>query len=81
MQTDNSSNPRPKKKKEVSPIATLEASLLTNNGKNHVVFSPNSKDPIPFETEIFIGHVMLIVRAPSADQQFNAFFDGKRYRL
>ena len=64
--------------KQISTMPTLEAAILTNNGNNHVIFSPNSKEPIPFETESFIGTAMLVVRTDPIDPLFRAFFEGRR---
>ncbi len=60
------------------PIPTLEAAILSNNGKSHVVFPPNSRQPIPFETETFKGVAMLVVRTNPIDPMFKEFFEGRR---
>jgi hypothetical protein len=59
-------------------IPTLEAAILTENGKRHVPFLPNSREPVPFETESFKGHAMLVVRTDPIDPLFREFFEGKR---
>lgn len=58
-------------------IPTLEAQLLS--GKQFVPIIPNSLEPTPFDTGVFKGHAMLVVRTAPIDPKFASFFEGKRY--
>ena len=64
-------NPRP-------IIRGLEVAVLSNNSKSYVPCPPNSRTPIAFETEIFKGHVLLILRTNPPDPHFKQLFEGKK---
>jgi len=59
-------------------IPTLEASILSNFSKNHVSMQPNSREVIPFETEFFKGHALLVLRLAPPDPVYDCFFKGKK---
>ena len=64
-------NPRP-------IIRGLEVAVLSNNSKSYVPCPPNSRTPVPFETEIFKGHILLILRTNPPDPHFKQLFEGKK---
>ena len=55
-------------------IPTLGSTILSNNSKSHVNLPPNSRTPIPFETELFIGHCVLAVKTNPEDPDFKPYF-------
>lgn len=63
--------------KSINPLRTLRLEILSENSSTFVVASPNSREPIPFETEFFKGHAMLVVRTNPVDPPFQSFFNGK----
>ncbi len=63
--------------KAINPLRTLRLEILSENSSTFVVASPNSREPIPFETEFFKGHAMLVVRTNPVDPPFQSFFNGK----
>lgn len=65
-------NPRP-------IIPTMEVSVLSNNSKNYVPCPPNSREAVPFDTEIFKGSAILICRTTPEDPHYKGFFSGKRF--
>jgi len=64
-------NPRP-------IIRGLEVTVLSNNSKSYVPCPPNARTPVPFETEIFKGHVLLILRTDPPDPHFRSLFEGNK---
>jgi hypothetical protein len=56
---------------------TLKLEILSDNSQTWVPAQPNSREPIPFETEFFKGHAMLVVRTNPVDPLFQSFFNGK----
>jgi hypothetical protein len=60
-----------------APIRTLKLEILSENSQTYVQAYPNSLAPIPFETEFFKGHAMLVVRTNPVDPNFRTFFMGK----
>ena len=68
---DAPKNPRP-------IIRGLEVSVLSNNSKSYVPCPPNARSPVPFETEIFKGHVLLVLRTDPPDPHFRALFEGNK---
>jgi hypothetical protein len=68
-----------KKEKDTNPppvMNTLRAELLTN-GKYQPIL-PNSREPIPFETDFFKGLAMIVVRTAPIDDHYKMFFEGKK---
>lgn len=63
--------------KTANPVRTLKLEILSENSSSFVVASPNSREPIPFETEFFKGTAMLVVRTNPVDPNFQSFFNGK----
>lgn len=59
------------------PLTTVESAVYLT-GHDHVVFPPNSQDPIAFETDFFKGQMMLVVRTEPIIPEFKQFFAGKR---
>jgi hypothetical protein len=59
------------------PLTTIESALYFA-GQDHVVFPPNTQEPVPFETDFFKGYAMLVVRTEPIVPQFTQFFAGKR---
>jgi hypothetical protein len=57
----------------------MEVSVLSNNSKNYVPCPPNSREAIPFDTEIFKGLAILICRTEPEDPHYKNFFTGKRF--
>ncbi|KAG1711461.1 hypothetical protein DVH05_008713 [Phytophthora capsici] len=41
-------------------------------------FEMNSRTPVPFETELFAGHALFLVRTQPEDPHYAALFEGKR---
>ena len=60
----------------IRTIPTLDAQLFSN-GK-FINMPPNSREPIPFDTGVFKGHAMLVVRTAPIDSRFAMFFEGRR---
>eukprot|EP01041_Mallomonas_annulata_P006775 gene6775-13729_t len=64
-------NPRP-------IIHTLDVSLVSNtHSRGYVPAPPNNRKPIPFETDIFKGSALLLVRTNPIDMHYRSFFEGK----
>jgi hypothetical protein len=55
---------------------TLKVELLSN-GK-YITILPNSREPVPFETDFFKGLSMLVVRTAPIDSHYGIFFEGKK---
>lgn len=55
-------------------IPTLASTILSNNSKSHVNLPPNSRTPIPFETELFVGQCVLAVKTNPEDPDFKSYF-------
>lgn len=54
-------------------------SILSNGPKKEYVPCPaNSREPTPFETELFKGIALLVVRTKPEDKHFDAFFNRPR---
>jgi hypothetical protein len=64
------SNPRP-------IIPSLKSEILSDMSRTFLPCPPNSREPIPFETEFFKGHALLLIRTSPVDPQFQSFFNGK----
>jgi hypothetical protein len=67
---------RPKDNNPPPAMPTLRTEVL-NNGKYQAML-PNSREPVPFETDFFKGTVMLVVRTAPIDDHFKIFFEGKK---
>lgn len=68
-----------KKDKDSNPppvMNTLKAELLSNGKYNSIL--PNSREPVPFETDFFKGTSMLVVRTAPIDPHYRIFFEGKK---
>ena len=63
----------------IRAIPTLDAQLFSN-GK-FITMTPNSREPVPFDTGVFKGHAMLVVRTALIDPRFAMFFEGRRYLI
>jgi hypothetical protein len=78
----NMASPRTKKMKPryVNRIPTLEVSILSNGPRKEYVPCPaNNREPIPFETELFKGIALLVVRTkPVEDPLFDSYFNGPK---
>jgi hypothetical protein len=56
-------------------IPTVDLRLCTIANKRGWVFAqPNSRVPIPFETDLFKGHMILAVKTDPVDDRFDGFF-------
>lgn len=71
-----------------SPVfKTLKCSALSSGAAandpagSYNPCQPNSREPVPFETDIFKGHCLLLLRTKPVDTHFNAFFEGKKREL
>jgi hypothetical protein len=60
------------------PFPTLEVTLLSENSVRFVQCPPNSRLPIPFETEFFKGTAMLLIRTDPMDDLYKDFFPKLR---
>jgi hypothetical protein len=68
-----------KKEKDNNPppvMNTLKVELLSN-GK-YQAMAPNSREPVPFETDFFKGTSMIVVRTAPIDEHYKMFFEGKK---
>lgn len=65
----------PRAPKNLAPIIpTLDCSILSNLSKNYIPCPPNSRKPVPFETEFFKGIALLVVRTKPEDPHCANFF-------
>ena len=55
-------------------IPTLDVSILSNLSKNYVPCPPNSRQPIPIETEFFKGIALLVLRTDPLDVHYSSYF-------
>ena len=58
---------------------TLKVEILNNDKFQQ--FLPNSREPIPFETEVFKGVTFIVVRTDPYDTPYQHFFIGRRFVL
>jgi predicted enzyme related to lactoylglutathione lyase len=67
--------------KPVIRVPSLDVSILSNGSRKEYVPCPaNAREPVPFETEIFKGVALLVVRTKPEDPKYDCFFNGpKRY--
>ena len=73
------SPPRARRIPRAPRIPTLDVSILSNGTKKEYVPCPaNSREPIPFETELFKGTALLVVRTKPPDGHFDSFFNGPK---
>ena len=60
------------------PIHTLDVHLQSDDSPFGLVpCPPNSRTPTPFETDLFKGVALLIVRTNPLDPHYRNFFPGK----
>jgi hypothetical protein len=64
-------------KPSVIPGSTRTLKLEIFSDGVFIAAQPNSREPIPFETDFFKGHAMLVVRTNPVDPLFQSFFNGK----
>lgn len=64
-------NPRP-------IIPTLKVEILSDCSQNYVPCPPNSRQPIPFETEMFKGVVNFMLRTDPIDSELKHIFTGNK---
>ena len=58
---------------------TIRVEILSNNSKEYVACQPNSRTPVPFETEYFKGVVLLMLRTDPLDMHYHHMFSNNRY--
>lgn len=61
-----------------SPFKTLRADILTNQSLDFVTIAPNYPEPVPFETELFEGRALLMIRTDPLDKRFQTVFEGSK---
>ncbi|KAK1947449.1 hypothetical protein P3T76_001459 [Phytophthora citrophthora] len=59
-------------------MANLVVSDVGSITTTHEDFEMNSRTPVPFETELFIGHALFLVRTQPEDPHYAELFEGKR---
>eukprot|EP01035_Chromulina_nebulosa_P017045 gene17045-22554_t len=69
-----------KKNKSVARpvIPSLKSEILSEQSKKFIPCPPNPKSPIPFETELFKGYSLIVLRTDPVDPHYQSFFLGKR---
>lgn len=60
-------------------VPSLKVEVLSENSSSFVICPPNSRQPIPFETEIFKGVVLIILRTEPLDQHYSSFFVENKF--
>ncbi len=60
---------------------TIRVEILSNNSKEYVACQPNSRTPVPFETEYFKGVVLLMLRTDPLDKHYHHMFSNNRYTI
>jgi hypothetical protein len=71
-------NRRMQNKRPAPIFRSLDVQILSNFSKNFIPCPPNSREPIQFETELFKGQALLVLRTNPFDPQFTSFFEGRR---
>eukprot|EP01038_Epipyxis_sp_PR26KG_P007270 gene7270-9909_t len=61
-----------------SPIRSINVELLTDNSASFIKCIPNSKTATPFETPVFKGVAMILIRTDPIEKHLECFFVGKR---
>ena len=61
-----------------SVFPTLDVRILSDNSSRFVACPPNSRIPIPFETEFFKGVALLLIRKEQVDEKYQDFFFKSR---
>ncbi|KAL3674784.1 hypothetical protein V7S43_000712 [Phytophthora oleae] len=59
-------------------MANLVVSDVGSIATTHEDLEMNSRTPIPFETELFVGHALFLVRTQPEDPHYAELFAGKR---
>ena len=73
--------PKKPKPKSVNPaIPSVQALIMNNRARNgnYSACEPNFKHAISFDTDIFKGTCLLLIRTDPLDTKYAPFFEGKR---
>jgi len=63
----------------IPEIPTVDVKIMTNKSRRGwTPCPPNSRIPVPFETDLFKGTMLLIVRTDPIDKIYEDFFDTKK---
>eukprot|EP00977_Amphora_coffeiformis_P020520 scaffold8332_cov172-Amphora_coffeaeformis.AAC.2 len=85
LDDSRSSSPlKMKRKPEAPKINALSTKIMQEQGAWDSNFALNSSEPYPFETELFQGEVLLLVRPPKLDEDpywSDRIFSKKKRRL
>ncbi|TMW64855.1 hypothetical protein Poli38472_009022 [Pythium oligandrum] len=58
--------------------SSSETTASSSSGRSQPRMQMNSRSPIPFENELFVGHVYFLVRTSPEDPHWSDLFVGKR---